>query len=134
MGHSRDGNSVEDYSQNRSSETPFNNELQNNVSMSSASVLNTAAVAGAVSKSQVMKGGHGTSVRNRAENVNMDIQTGPGMISRGGNILINEFLQRERKNQEMKGTGPVSSLENLNQRASEQENIIISNQERKQEV
>jgi hypothetical protein len=34
----------------------------------------------------------------------------------------------------MKAPGPMSSLENLNQRASEQENIIISNQERKTEV
>jgi hypothetical protein len=67
--------------------------------MSSASVLNTNGAGGAiVSKSQVMNGGNVNSIRNRAENVNMDIQTGPGMISRGGNILINEFLQREKKN------------------------------------
>jgi hypothetical protein len=46
MKNSRDANtaSIEDYSQNRSSETPFNsNELHRNPSMSSASILNTNA-------------------------------------------------------------------------------------------
>ena len=54
------------------------------------------------------------------------------MITRGGNILINEFLQRE-KNKESKQPGPMSSVENLNLQ-TEQENIIISNQERKNEI
>ena len=73
--------------------------------------------------------------RSRGENTNAEsMQGGPNVINRGGNILINEFLQRERKNQEA-NPGPITSLERINQRGgTDQDNIIISNQERKQEA
>jgi hypothetical protein len=42
------------------------------------------------------------------------------MITRGGNVLINEFLQRERQNQRQNNggqeDGPMSSLENINRK------------------
>lgn len=55
------------------------------------------------------------------------------MITRGGNVLINEFLQRERRNQRELNTGqadgPMSSLENINRKVQDQDNIVISNQD-----
>lgn len=74
------------------------------------------------------------SVRGRAAFKEESGENG-GIITRGGNVLINEFLQRERRNQRdfIGGNqeGPMSSLENINRRVQDQDNIIISNQERR---
>ena len=42
-------------------------------------------------------GANTSNIRHRSEHVNNnEFHTGPNMISRGGNILINDFLKRER--------------------------------------
>ena len=56
--------------------------------MSSGSVLNTHGI-GMVNPSS---GANTSNIRHRSEHVNnAEFHTGPSMISRGGNILINDL-------------------------------------------